>query len=231
MLKRFFSFLLVCCLVFGSAMAQSVVRPSIPNEECARAWTNYNRGKVLWKTGWGLFGGGGAVATAGLVCGVLGAYALNPVVNLCGVGAMFLGCGAMVASVPCLCVGQVKRKSARSIIENIPCDLMAPTCEQLQADYRKANRTWIAGWSLLGSGVGLTALGIGLFYGANNGALSLPCWCVGSAAVISSVPCICVGHTQRKKAMDLINTQCSDQPALTISIQSSANGLGLAMRF
>jgi hypothetical protein len=54
---------------------------------------------------------------------------------------------------------------------------------------------------------------------------------VGLGSLITSIPCICVGQVERKKASSLYNQHCAAEPPLTFSIQSSANGLGLAMQF
>ena len=54
---------------------------------------------------------------------------------------------------------------------------------------------------------------------------------VGLGSLITSIPCICVGQVERKKATSLYNQHCAAEPPLTFSIQSSANGLGLAMQF
>lgn len=54
---------------------------------------------------------------------------------------------------------------------------------------------------------------------------------VGLGSLITSIPCICVGQVERKKASNLYNQHCAAEPPLTFSIQSSANGLGLAMQF
>ena len=52
---------------------------------------------------------------------------------------------------------------------------------------------------------------------------------IGCGVFVASIPCIIVGQVQRKKALKIYNEQCADQTPLTFSIQSSSNGLGLAM--
>lgn len=146
--------MLLVGMTLNIAHAQVVMQPSKPNEVCQEAWEKYHKGDVLWKTGWGLFGAGGAMAIAG------------------GVTGFISGFGA----------------SAQPPEERDPKVYIAP-------------RT---GYAIMG-------IGCGLF--------------------VASIPCIIVGQVQRKKAVKAYNEQCADQPPLTFSIQSSSQGLGLAMQF
>ena len=55
---------------------------------------------------------------------------------------------------------------------------------------------------------------------------------IGSAAVVTSVPLLCVGHTRQKNAINMFNEQNSVQePALSLNLQASQNGIGLALSF
>ena len=60
-------------------------------------------------------------------------------------------------------------------------------------------------------------------------------WCslVGIAvtAVTTSIPLLSVGYTRQKKAINMFNEQNGQQPAVTLSVQSSQNGIGLALNF
>lgn len=60
-------------------------------------------------------------------------------------------------------------------------------------------------------------------------------WCslVGIAvtAVTSSIPLLSVGYTRQKKAINMFNEQNGQQPAVSLSVQSSQNGIGLALNF
>lgn len=55
---------------------------------------------------------------------------------------------------------------------------------------------------------------------------------IGSAAVATSVPLLCVGYTRQKNAIKMFNEQNSIQePALSLNLQASQNGVGLALSF
>lgn len=55
---------------------------------------------------------------------------------------------------------------------------------------------------------------------------------IGSAAVATSVPLLCVGYTRQKNAIKMFNEQNSIQePALSLNLQASQNGIGLALSF
>ena len=55
---------------------------------------------------------------------------------------------------------------------------------------------------------------------------------VGSGMVVASIPSLIVGQIRRKEALKTYNEACmSDRPAVLVSFQSSADGIGLAMRF
>ena len=60
-------------------------------------------------------------------------------------------------------------------------------------------------------------------------------WCslVGIAvtAVTTSIPLLSVGYTRQKKAINMFNEQNGQQPAVTLNLQASQNGIGLALNF
>lgn len=150
----------LCGMASGFLHAQGSVLPTDPNDACAEAWQKYHKADKLWKTGWGLFGGGGALALAGgITCAVYDS-ATKDSGNKSGNGQQHYSVGMAIG--------------------------------------------------------GLSAFFVTV---------------IGGTVMVASVPCICVGHSRRKRAMDVINTQCPDQPALTFSIQSSSNGVGIAMQF
>lgn len=150
-MKKSIIVLMLFACVSLNMHAQVIMKPSEPNEVCAQAWEKYHKGDVLWKTGWGLFGAGGAIAIAGgITFGVTGYARVDP--------------------------------EGRHVF----------------------NPTPLIGYSVF-------AVGAGMF--------------------VASIPCVIVGQVQRKSASKEYNENCTDQTPLTFSIQSSANGLGLAMQF
>jgi hypothetical protein len=147
--------LALLCSTFDVCAQTAAVEASNPNDVCAETWAKYQQANTLWKTGWGLFGVGLAAGAAG--------WTTFPMVSF--------------------------------------------TPGPHQSEEQKA---------------------------ARRGALAatLTVATVGSAMLISSVPCLIVGQVRRKSALRKLNQQCPNyQPSITFSVQSSQNGLGLAMQF
>ena len=126
MKKNLFVILLIAVFICPAMTANTLAQPANPNEVCQDAWTKYQKADALWKTGWGLFGAGLGVGVTGGIMYPLGAFGNssspsgNPSANAVAVSGLTLLCvggGMLTASVPCLIVGQVRRKSAKQIIE------------------------------------------------------------------------------------------------------------------
>ena len=62
---------------------------------------------------------------------------------------------------------------------------------------------------------------------------------IGAVATVASIPVICVGHAKRKNVINSLNKDSyiannnseTTQPAVSLSVQSSQNGIGLALNF
>ena len=89
------------------------------------AW-KHGKADVLWKTGWGLFGGGMGICIGGCALWAFtGQSDLAPsernlgksAAHKAGVCTMIIGSSSVLASIPCLAVGQVRRKAARRIYQ------------------------------------------------------------------------------------------------------------------
>lgn len=104
-------------------------------------------------------------------------------------------------------------------------------------DYMKGKKLVSAGWWTFGTGFLLAIpIGCGLI-----GELYLEelaaFWAIGGAAVVSSIPILGVGYAKRNRAYDLrnysytANYSMTNQPAVSLSVQSSQNGIGLALNF
>ena len=246
-MKNKLCLLLLACLTFSTMRAQQILQPTNPNEACAQAWQNYHKADVLWKTGWGLFGAGAGLALAGSIMYPLVAFAgsASPTpdsaakaLNISAISILSVGGGMLFASIPCLAIGQARRKDAMKAYNDQHC-YSPPTCEQIKFNYHKADVLWKTGWGLFGAGAGLAISGgILIFPGGALGSWSndvmLSGWAflgVGCGMVAASIPCLAVGQVRRKAARTTFNEQCGEQPPLTFSLQTSANGLGLAMQF
>lgn len=127
-------------------------------------------------------------------------------------------------------------------------------CTQAYEQYMKGKKLRKSGWGLFASG--LTFMGVGsVFYavgvtlgepratsggswdfknpdiGLGMGIPGLIMLSVGSGLFVASIPCIVVGTVKRNNSYELYNQTCARQTALEFGIQTSQNGVGLAMKF
>ena len=131
-------------------------------------------------------------------------------------------------------------------------------CKEAYDYYRKQQKIEKAGWGLFGSGIGILIIGAGVLGGSevyekNNinpsrdtyhaiqwtgVGMMISAWVVGFA----SIPMIIVGNVQKKNAHKQYNTWFGykeleqetsqrDVTPLELRLQSSSNGLGLALSF
>lgn len=90
---------------------------------CAEAWESYQKGKGLWKSGWTCFGVGlGFEAVGamfyGLGVGLSGGRTSSSVYLGMGIPGIILlssGSALLVASVPCLIVGGIKKNTSHNV--------------------------------------------------------------------------------------------------------------------
>jgi len=55
---------------------------------------------------------------------------------------------------------------------------------------------------------------------------------IGAGALLTSIPIFCVANTKDKRAIKMFNEQNSVQePELSLNLQASQNGIGLALSF
>ncbi len=107
--------------------------------------------------------------------------------------------------------------------------LLVNTCPKAYAQYKK-------GKTLIGTGWGLCAGGLGLIFGVGLpmtfAVYSSPTlYTVACAITISSVPMLCIGYLERdKRSIETFNRQCA-KPAITYNITAGQNGVGLAINF
>lgn len=245
-MKKLCILLVLFGITLNATQAQNILKPAEPNEVCMEAWQNYHKADVLWKTGWGLFGAGAGLTLAGCIGWTCWPRGESYAYTRPGFIIMCIGGGTLLSSIPCLVIGQVRRKSAMVIYNEYNCS--PETCEQINLNYKKANTLWKTGWGLFGAGMGLV-LGGGIFAMCNMytpepeplmennprvSAFNIGFYTmiVGGGITLASIPCLAVGQVRRKAASKLYNEKCgSDQPVLSFSLQTSSNGLGLAMQF
>lgn len=125
--------ILLACLVAVNAQGRTNTLPAEPNETCQEAWTRYQKADKLWKVGWGLFGSGICIGTAGALCTYLGAWnnhdgeSSDPnALSIAGITMFSVGAAMTTASIPCLIIGQVRRKQALNEYSKNQCSADAP---------------------------------------------------------------------------------------------------------
>ena len=110
----------------------------------------------------------------------------------------------------------------------------------------KGQSTIKAGWGIFGAGATILAAGsiLAILEGEHNSVVELPFsflnddlayLCIasaGAAITLTSIPILCVGHKRLKNAINMFNEQNSRQQApITLNLQASQNGIGLALNF
>mgnify|MGYP003307498537 FL=1 len=111
-------------------------------------------------------------------------------------------------------------------------------CLFMQQNNREAYLKYIqskplipAGWVLLGGGTALMACAIYATCDGIDGMMAC-CYSIGVCALGASIPLLSVGYTRQKNAIKMFNEQNSIQePALSLNLQASQNGVGLALSF
>lgn len=123
-------------------------------------------------------------------------------------------------------------------------------CPEAYANMIRGQRLYNTGKGLLGTGIGLTAGGFGCMIGGiihmatyNYDFYSYPypspafttgvLLCTfGEICGIASIPCLVVGGIKKNNAHEIYNTACRQNTmTLNLQLQSSKNGLGLALCF
>ena len=124
-------------------------------------------------------------------------------------------------------------------------------CQAAYNQFKQGQQTSKAGWALLGIGGGLGIAGgailasnalmsnttstkdmIKVMFTGDLGTAGLVLGLVGTACEIASIPCLVLGYRKQHTSVDVYNAQCTTarvRPYWTL--QSSANGIGLAMKF
>lgn len=120
-------------------------------------------------------------------------------------------------------------------------------CRRAYHQYQKGHKMTKAGWSLLGIGAACMLTG-GICWGASgspgiksfeNGGYDddfKAGFClliIGTAPLFSSIPLLSVGYSKKNNAYKLYNESCAPKKtaAVTLNLQSSRNGIGLALCF
>lgn len=120
-------------------------------------------------------------------------------------------------------------------------------CQPAYEAFMKGAKLRKTGWQLLASGlpiltagIVLCGVGVGVGYEQGNkqlgdglcvpGAIFIS---VGTGLSIGSIPCLIVGSVKKNNSYEVYNEDCAPKPTATLDfrLQTSQNGIGLAMRF
>lgn len=102
--------------------------------------------------------------------------------------------------------------------------------------YMKGQSTINVGWGVAGAGVAVVATSGIMFYFDSylriDEFIYIGVMSAGAAITLTSIPILCVGHKRQKNAINMFNQQNSRQQApITLNLQASQNGIGLALNF
>ena len=99
-------------------------------------------------------------------------------------------------------------------------------------NYMKNQQMIYAGWGLFAGGLIMGGAGVAFFDNATLALASLIFMPLGfGSCVLAGIPLLSVGYTRDRNFINKFNAQNSQQPALTLNLQASQNGIGLALSF
>ena len=135
---------------------------------------------------------------------------------------------------------------ATQMDEEAFCKFLKNNNREAYLKYMKREQMIYAGWGLLAGGAIIAPVGAALMgwlnadnekrYSERGGDttfyLSIGCMGIGAGALLTSIPIFCVANTKDKRAIKMFNEQNSAQePEISLNLQASQNGIGLALSF
>lgn len=135
---------------------------------------------------------------------------------------------------------------ATQMDEEAFCKFLKNNNREAYLKYMKREQMIYAGWGLLAGGAIIAPVGaalMGWLYadddklwyekgGDTTFSLSIVCMGIGGGALLTSVPLLCVGYHRNKSVINDFNEQNSVQELeLSLNLQASQNGVGLALSF
>ena len=126
------------------------------------------------------------------------------------------------------CIGNDIYLDGRPLTAYQYAELLRRNCPQAYNEYRSGLIMQYCGWSLLGAGIPLMAVGLWMAIDWDD-----YFWCMaatGIAFTTASVPLLAVGYPRAKKSHQTYNQYSMGYP-ITLNMQASKNGVGLALNF
>jgi len=119
----------------------------------------------------------------------------------------------------------------RSMNKEVYCKFLENRCYPAYQKAYSGYLTTVVGWTLLGCGAAVDLVGAICFVADDMLGVALSSF--GSCLEIASVPTLIVGYAKMHKSVDLYNAQCGAKAQYQPywSVQTSQNGIGLALNF
>lgn len=126
------------------------------------------------------------------------------------------------------CVGNDIYLDGRPLTAYQYAELLRRNCPQAYNEYRSGLIMQYCGWSLLGAGIPLMAVGLWMAIDLDDYFWSIAA--TGIAFTVTSIPLLAVGYPRAKKSHQTYNQYSMGYP-MTLNLQASSNGIGLALKF
>lgn len=126
------------------------------------------------------------------------------------------------------CIGNDIYLDGRPLTAYQYAELLRRNCPQAYNEYRSGLIMQYCGWSLLGAGIPLMAVGLWMAIDLDDYFWSIAA--TGIAFTVTSIPLLAVGYPRAKKSHQTYNQYSMGYP-MTLNLQASSNGIGLALKF
>lgn len=105
-------------------------------------------------------------------------------------------------------------------------------CYEAWQSHQSGKKLVKNGWAFFGVGLGCFVLSIPLAFAPYSLYYDPILWGAGAGFLISSAVCLPIGYSRVHNSHEIYNAQCARKTAtLEFGIQTSQNGIGLAMKF
>ena len=126
------------------------------------------------------------------------------------------------------CIGNDIYLDGRPLTAYQYAELLRRNCPQAYNEYRSGLLMQYCGWSSFGAGVPLMAIGLWLAIDEDVDFWGMAA--AGIAFTTASIPLLAVGYPRAKRSHQTYNQYSMGYP-MTLNIQASKNGIGLALNF